>query len=852
MEGLTSQEAQKLLEEHGYNEIAQASKTGSLTLFLSQFKDIMILILLVALFVSAAMGELIDACAIGAIVLLNGFLGFFQQYKAERAVEALREMASPKAIVVRDNEIKEIDSREVVPGDLTLVDTGDRIPADIKILESMNLMIDESSLTGESVPVTKDPGFISGEDTPLAERKNFLFMGTTASNGYGRGKVTATGKNTEFGKIAELVRSEKEGPTPLQKKLDELGKRLGVLILSIAVIMFIVGLLQGNELLSMFMLAVALAVAAIPEGLPAVVTITLAIGIKRIAKKKGIVKKLKTVETLGSATVICTDKTGTLTKNEMTVTDVFTGKEIKVGGVGYESTGNFSLEDENINPPDDERLKLLLTAAVLCNNSDIILDENGRRKVKGDPTEGALLVLGEKARLGRLDYKKINELSFDSERKMMSVVCSSQENFVFTKGAPESVLDVCTSEYGKDLTPERKKELLAINERYASSGLRVLAVAYKIWDESEEIEEKLDFLGLVGMIDPPREEAKQAIKSCNTAGIKVVMVTGDHLLTAKAIGTQLGLVDEGSIVMSGVELDRMGDDELNEKVENISIFARVSAEHKMKIIKALKERGHVVAMTGDGINDAPSLKSADIGISMGITGTDVAKEASDMVLTDDNFATIVNAVEEGRGIFNNIKKTTHYLLSCNVSEVLIIAISMFALGGSILIPIQILWMNLVTDGLPAIALGVDPLPDGLMRKKPRNQKESILDRKMLISIFLIGVVLTIAVLVPCYLGHLKEVAFTLVIMLQLIVALSIREEHIGKVKNKILGIAVLGSAILQFAVIFTPMNVIFETRGLEPFELGAIAAICFVVFCVLEGRKHLKMNKPPNGELRWL
>jgi Ca2+-transporting ATPase len=524
----------------------------------------------------------------------------------------------------------------------------------------------------------------------------------------------------------------------------------------------------------------------------------------------------------------------------MTVTHVYAGKEIRVEGVGYEPEGRFrSLADGGVDLG-DERLNLLLVASALCNNSDIIFHD-GMRKVRGDPTEGSLLVLAEKAGLSRegLGYERVGELSFDSERKMMSVVCSKGGgSYVFTKGAPEAVLGICTSEFGRGkLTKKRRDELLKLNEKYASSGLRVLGLAYKEHRETEEVEGDLTFLGLVGMIDPPREEAKEAIESCNRAGIKVVIVTGDHLLTAKAVGEQLGLIDDRSLVVVGAELDGMSDEELEDRVEEIAIFARVSAEHKIRIVKALKRRGHVVAMTGDGINDAPSLKAADIGVAMGITGTDVAKEASDMVLTDDNFASIVSAVEEGRGIYNNIKKTTHYLLSCNVSEVLVISIALFGLSQKILIPLQILWMNLVTDGLPAIALGMDPLPAGIMGRKPRVQKEPILDRRMLLSILLIGLTLTLAVLLPYYLSRLKGAVFTLIIFLQLVVALSIREEPIGKVKNRILGIAILGSIALQLAVVYTPLNEIFETSTLGPFELGMIALICLMVFGALEARK---------------
>jgi Ca2+-transporting ATPase len=628
--------------------------------------------------------------------------------------------------------------------------------------------------------------------------------------------------------------------------MDQLGKRLGVMVLGITVAIFIFGILIQNEPVEMFMLAIALAVAAIPEGLPAVVTITLAIGIRRIARRKGIVKRLKTVETLGSATVICTDKTGTLTKNEMTVTKVYCGYEMDIEGVGYDTKENLVLGRK---AKEDKRLELLLASAELCNNSEIILDERGRKKVRGDPTEGSLIILAEKAGLHpeQLPYKRVSELSFDSERKMMSVVCRNddkQDFSVFTKGALEAIIQKCRTEFGKALDSNRKKEILELNERYASNGLRVLAVAHKKLKnivDKEKIEEELDFIGLVGMIDPPREEAKTAIDQCKSAGIKVIMVTGDHLLTARAIGEKLGLLDKNSVVLSGKELDTISDQDLQKEVENIAIFARVSAKHKMRIIKALKANGHVVAMTGDGINDAPSLKAADIGVAMGITGTDVAKEASDMVLTDDNFATIVNAVEEGRGIYENIKKTTHYLLSCNISEVLVISSGLFAFGYGILNALQILWMNLVTDSLSAIALGMDPLAPGLMARKPRKMEEGILNKQMFLSIIGIGVFLTIAVFAPFYLGHFKETTFSLLILLQLMVVLAIRPEKLGKIKNPWLGITVILSVVLQMFVVFSPASIIFSTRALKPFELEIIALTCLVVILVLEGRKYVRV-----------
>ncbi|MEW6329374.1 MAG: cation-translocating P-type ATPase [Candidatus Micrarchaeota archaeon] len=755
--GLTEREALARLKEHGYNELVERKKESPVSMFLRQFKNFLIIILILAAVVSAFLGEALDSAAIIAIVILNALLGFVQEYRAEKALEALKKMAAPNARVLRDGHETYVPVRMLVPGDIILLEAGDRIPADARILESYSLRADESALTGESVSVGKEDVLLKG-DVFIGERKNMVFSGTTITYGRGRALVVETGMGTELGKIAKIIESAPEGQTPLQIRLDALGKQIGVIVLLISGIIFLAGVMRNLPAVQMFITGVSLAVAAIPEGLPAIVTISLALGLQRMARRNAIVRKLPAVETLGSTAVICSDKTGTLTRNEMTVRRVYTNKMIRVTGEGYEPKGEFISNKGAIDPSKDEHLKLLLRAGVLCNNARL---EDGRGwRIVGDATEGTLLVLAGKAGMWQDDLKKsyplLAELPFSSERKRMTTIHKfGKKKFAFMKGAPEVVLGLCSRAYenGKEkkLSRADKEKILKLNNEMAADALRVLAFAYRDVSNvknitAENVERDLVFVGLVGMIDSPREEAKLAVEKCRSAGIRVIMITGDNKITGAAVAEELGVLKEGMAVLTGDELDAMSDDELERVVGNIAVYARVSPEHKVRIVRALRKKGDIIAMTGDGVNDAPALKMSDIGIAMGITGTDVSKEASDMVLTDDNFATIIAAVEEGRTIYNNIKKSVRYLLSCNVGEVLTMFIATLANLPLPLLPLQILWMNLVTDGFPALALGVDPAPPDVMRRPPRDPKEDVLGRGMLLWIFAVGAIMCIGTL----------------------------------------------------------------------------------------------------------
>jgi Ca2+-transporting ATPase len=833
VEGLSSSEAMALLEKYGYNELKETKKKSVVIKFLEQFRDIPVLILIAALAISALLGETIDAIAIGIIVILNATLGFVQEYRAERALEALKRMAAPKAKVYRDGELVEIDARELVLDDVVAIEAGNVIPADIEIIEGFRVQVDEAPLTGESAPVNKKIG-------------ETLFMGCTVTNGRAKGKVIATGMNTEFGKIAELVQSAEESKTPLQMQLDRFGKQLAYLIIGVIIVVFFAGILRNYEALEMFFTAITLAVAAIPEGLPAVVTITLAIGVQQMAKRNALVRKLKAVETLGSVDVICTDKTGTLTKNEMTVKRIYANSSVfEVEGTGYSTEGRI-LEDGK----EAKGLEKLFEIAVLCN------DANLNDKVIGDPTEGALLVAA--AKYG-VDFKSLrekrpreNEISFDSIRKRMSTV---HGDMVCVKGAPEIILNLCNRllEDGevKKINNEDKKKILEANESFAKNALRVLAFAYKSRDElksmnDEEIESNLIFTGLMGMIDPPREGVKEAVERCRDAGIRPVMVTGDHLLTASAIAKEIGIMGEDDIAVEGFEGD----------VEKVSVYARVKPEHKLSIVEALRNNGHIIAMTGDGVNDAPALKSADIGIAMGITGTDVAKEASDMILQDDNFATIVNAVEHGRGIYDNIKKAVRYLLSCNVGEVLVIFLSILAGLEIPLLAIQILWMNLVTDGLPAIAMSMDEIARDVMERKPRDPKEGIITRAMIFDISWISAFETIATLFVFQIVNGSEgivyartCAFATIVLVQLCIALSARYDghyafEKGYMPTRVMIISFFSSLLLALMVIYlSPLSPIFGTEPLGMRDLLLVFVTAFLAFGAIELRKTIMQKR---------
>ncbi len=847
--GLTQAEVEKRLEKYGPNELKEEKGISVVTLFLSQFKDFLMIILIIAVIVSFFIGETADAIVILIILVASGILGFVQEYKAEKSLEALKKMSSPKARVVRDGTERTIDTTEIVPGDVVLLDVGDKVPADCRIISCHNLRVDEAALTGESVPVTKSPEALP-KDLPLAERINIVFSGTVVTFGRAKCVVYSTGMETEFGKIAKMIKGVEKEMTPLQKNLEGLGKTLGIAALIICFVAAGIGILRGYEPLEMFIWGVSLAVAAVPEALPAVVTITLALGVQKMVKRNAIIRKLPAVETLGCTTIICTDKTGTLTKNEMTVKKLFFHNDvIDVSGVGYDSEGNFYVKKKKI---DSDTLGIVGKIAVLCNDAE--LAHNKGYGIIGDPTEGALLVLAKKIGLEKSkleeQFPRTNEMSFTSERKMMSVL----NDKVYAKGAPEILLEKCSYIHDKngvrEITNKDKKKIQEMNEKFASEGLRVLALAYKEGDTLEE--ENLIFTALTAMLDPPREEAERAIKLCGESGIKVVMITGDQKLTAKAIAEELRIYEEGDLILMGEELNEMSDAEFEEIVERVKVYARVSPEHKMRIVSALKKKGEVVAMTGDGVNDAPALKKSSIGIAMGITGTDVAKESSDMILTDDNFASIEAAVEEGRGIYDNIKKYLAHLLSGNVGEILIMTLAVFLDLGLPLIAIQLLFLNLLTDGLPAIALSVDPKDPDIMQRNPRKKGESIFKGRISALIIGVGIYETIVILPIFYytkqtagLLEAQTMAFTLLTMIEIFNSFNCKSERysifkLGLFNNLYLIAAFFTSFAMQLCVIYIPFlqkYVGTTSLGLQSWIVILLASIGIIV--IVEIAKYL-------------
>jgi Ca2+-transporting ATPase len=746
-QGLSAEEAGRRLTQYGPNELSEKERISPLAIFLGQFKNFLIIILLAAVVLSAILGETADAIVIGIIVFFAAGLGFVQEFRAEKAMAALKKMSAPFASVLRGGREVEVPAREVVPGDVIMLRAGNRVPADARLLEVFNLRIQEAPLTGESVPVEKFHFPLTGE-IGIGDRKNMIFLGTTAVYGRGQALVTATGMGTEFGRIAKMLQEVKEEKTPLQVNLDRVGKWIAIGALALCSILAAIGVSRGHKILEMLIWGVSLAVAAVPEALPAVVTISLTLGVQRMVKRHALIRTLPAVETLGCTTVICSDKTGTLTQDKMTIRRLFMdNKLIEVTGTGYEPKGEFKFEGQALDPARDETLMTFLRIGSLCNDTQLILESEGW-KVKGDPTEGSLLVLAEKAGVSpaelQAEYPRREEIPFSSETKRMTTMHVRPSGKVsFSKGAPEVILSACNriliSGKEEPFDQAGKERIHKISQDLAGQALRVLGGAYKNLpaDGSGEMEKEMVFVGLAGMIDPPREEAKDALRLCDQAGIKTVMITGDHKLTAVAIARELGLHKNG-LAITGAELDGLDDREFASRVEEFEVYARVSPAHKLRVVEALAARGHVVAMTGDGVNDAPALKKADIGIAMGITGTDVSKEAANMVLTDDNFASIVAAVEEGRIIFANIKKFLIYLLSCNLGEILLMAVgillgSFFGLPAGVvpLIAIQILYVNLATDGLPALALSVDPAEPGVMSKKPRTRDESIFSASVL-------------------------------------------------------------------------------------------------------------------------
>ncbi|MEM2248088.1 MAG: calcium-translocating P-type ATPase, PMCA-type [Candidatus Bathyarchaeia archaeon] len=863
--GLSSEEAKRRLVEYGPNKLVSRGGVSPLKIFLNQFKDIFVLMLIAAVIISVTMALLkpegttedyADALTIGAIVILNAVIGFAQEYRSERAIEAMRKLTAPKATVIRDGRNVIIPAEEVVPGDILVLETGDRVAADARLLETVELKTNEAVLTGESTPVEKSLGVLP-ENTPVSDRRNMVFMATHVIYGRGKAIVTSTGMKTEFGKIAELVQEMEEEETPLKVKLEKFAKKLGIIVVAICIVVFILELIdiyvygaaKAESLMDAFFTAIALAVSAVPEGLPAVVTVTLALGARELAKRNAIIRRLSSAETLGSVTVICSDKTGTLTKGEMTVRKIYVnGKVIEVTGVGYEAKGDFLQGNDRIEVNNDSDLKLLLTGSALCTNA-----QYDGKSIFGDSTEGALIVAAAKAGLwkGELEkiYPRIYEIPFTSERKRMTTIHKSADGrlIAFMKGAPEIILQRCThilkNGKPKKLTKKDLEEVLSVNERMANEALRVLGVAYRELaeidverlrdkDTSEVVESKLVFIGLLGMIDPPREEAKVANQMCQRAGIKTVMITGDHKLTAIAIAKEIGIMQEGDLALTGEELDRMSDEEFEKIVEDVKVYARVSPEHKLRIIRALKKKGHIVAMTGDGVNDAPALKQADIGIAMGITGTDVTKEAADMILADDNFATIVKAVEGGRTIYDNIKKFAFFLLRCNFDELFVIGT--FALLGLELplTPGMILWINLVTDGGPAVALSQDPPAEDVMSRPPRDPKEGILQGKVA-SILATMVTQFLGTAVLFYVAYYiwgrpleeaRTLAFVQATFQELVVVWNSRSDtknafRVGFTNNKYLLAAVLVSAALTALVPYFGIIFGIPLFGAAPLDL---------------------------------
>ncbi len=844
--GLSAREAERRLESYGRNELEQLQPPGLLSRFLEQMKDPMIMVLLAAAVLSlVASGgrDWIEAVIILLIVVVNACISISQENSAEKALEALRKMSAPLAKVIRDGCTIRLDTALLVPGDIILLEAGDLVPADARILECVNLKADESAMTGESVPVLKAAADSLPAETMLGDRKNMVISATVITSGRATAVVTATGMETEVGRIANLLMGEEDSETPLQRKMSEISKTLSFICLSVCAVMFGVGLLQHKDILEMFMTAVSLAVAAIPEGLPAIVTIVLAMGVQRMVRRNAIVKKLPAVETLGCASVICSDKTGTLTQNKMTVVEVWTGG--------------------NCRP-------LALTIGALCNDSFLTYETDGAPCCMGDPTETAMVMIAAQEKLDKneleRDMPRKAEMPFDSQRKMMSTVHALPGGGyrVMVKGAPDVLLRHCTSVLGG----VSAREVLRVNEDMASRALRVLGTAYRDIGKMpsdltpEVLEEGLTFVGLLGMIDPPRPEVKAAVAECYAAGIRPVMITGDHKLTAVAIAKELDIFLPGNLAITGEDLDFMSQEMLEQDIERFAVFARVSPEHKMSIVRAWQNVGKVVAMTGDGVNDAPALKVADIGCAMGITGTDVAKGASDMILTDDNFATIVHAVEQGRGIYANIKKSIHYLLSCNIGEIITIFVAtVLNFHQMPLVPVQLLWLNLVTDSLPALALGVEPVEEGIMLQKPRDSRESLFAHGFAFRLAWQGVMVGLLTLTAYYLGEYvlsdpaqadataNTMAFATLTMCQLFHAFDVRSEHhslfhIGIFSNKAMNKAFLVGMIMQLSVLcIPPFQRVFSVTSMDAVEWLVVFALAIVPIIVCETVK-MFTNRP--------
>ncbi|MBI3583072.1 MAG: calcium-translocating P-type ATPase, PMCA-type [Nitrospinae bacterium] len=830
--GLSAGEAQKRITQYGYNRLEEKPGKSPFLIFFEQFTNLLILILIIAAVISAFIGDLIDTIVILAIVLLNAVIGFFQEYRAERALSALKKLEIPTATIIRDGKHHQIPSTDIVSGDIAVLTAGEIVPADIRLIESPNLMIDESPLTGESTPVEKSTNIIN-EETSLADRRNMTFKGTVITYGRGVGVVVTTGMSTELGRIANLLQETEKIKTPLQIKLDAMGKRIAAAALLICLIIFIAGIWRGESLQLMSLTSISLAVAAIPESLPAVITIVLALGAYRMSKVNALIRKLPAVETLGCVTAICSDKTGTLTQNKMKVEFIYDGRELKK---------EWSLDTSNMN--------LIFKAITLCNDASIDNDRG-----IGDPTEIALLKAASEIGIHKHEleksYPRINEIPFDSFKKRMTTIHSSPDNpkiyLMFMKGSVDSVIEICS------IDSNMKGQILKENEKMAADGIRVLAVAYKEIEKGlsmSDVEKDFIFLGLVGMIDPPREEAYEAVKICMKAGIVPVMITGDHPITAQAIAKRLGITNENGQIITGRDMEILETAHFNNLLPTVRVFARVSPEDKIHIVSALKERGHIVAMTGDGVNDAPALKKADIGIAMGITGTDVSKDASDMILRDDNFATIVKAVHEGRVIYDNIRKFIRYMLSTNSGEILTMFFALMIGMPLPVLPIQILWINLVTDSFPALALGVEPAEKDVMNRPPRDPKESIFARGLWQHIIWVGLLMSFGTLGVMEWGlkhddleHARSMVFFTLAGFQMFHVMAIRSEResiftLGLLSNKALLSAEVLTFSLQLMITYIPiLQRIFKTAPLSAIELFICITVSFSVFIAVEIEK---------------
>jgi len=845
--GLTNKEAKIRQKEYGINELKKTKKKSRTKQFLNQFNNFIIWILIGATIISYVIGEKVDAIIIFVIIFFNAIFGFIQEFKAEKSIEALKKLSSLKSIVLRNGNQIEINSKDLVVGDILFIESGTKVPADCRIIEEHELLVQESSLTGESTPVSKTSKKLNGVKQ-LSEQKNIVFSSTIIVKGLAKCIVTKIGMDSEIGKIATQIQKNNKELTPLQKNLDTLGKKLGILTIIICFIIFSATFISfinhetmSKALFESFMVSIALAVAAIPEGLPAVVTISLALGVRNMVKKHALVRKMSSVETLGSTNIICSDKTGTLTKNEMTVKKIFCNNMIlDIEGEGYNPKGNLLYKNKKINP---KLFEQLFKIGILCNNSKLKF-KNNKWKIIGDPTEGSLLVSAIKGKLNINSFIKSNPridmIPFSSEsKKMVSINQNANKKTAYIKGAPENIINKCSKIYIngriKPLSNSMKKKIMETNSLFTKEALRVLAFCYKPL-KTRYTEKDLIFVGLQGMIDPPRPEVKKDIKLCHKAGIRVIMITGDNINTAIAIAKKIGIKGKS---MSGKDLDNISDKEFNKLIEHVSVYARVNPEHKIKIVKALQDKGNIVAMTGDGVNDAPALKKADIGIAMGLTGTDVAKEASDMILMDDNFSSIVKAIENGRGIYDNIRKFINYLLSSNLAEILVIFFATIFRWPLPLIAIHLLWLNLITDGLPAIALGIDKSSSNIMKRKPRNSKENIINKPLGISIIVVGILITIFTLILFKINisnvnKAQTIAFTSLVIFEIIRLEAIRSNYGNSLfSNKYLIMAITSSIILQLIVIYTPLNVFFKTIPLsfkDWIEIGTTTLLLFASF----------------------